>query len=108
MSIPVELADLPDAVAHQAPFAYLLTVTDDGRAHAVATTPAFDGGVVSCDAGMRTCANARARHGVTLLWPPARPDDFSLIVDGIATVDGPCVRIVPRRAVRHRPAPPGG
>ena len=47
--------------------------------------------------------NYRAR-----LWPPARADDYSLIVDGHATVEGETVHITPERAVRHRPAPGGG
>jgi hypothetical protein len=45
---------------------------------------------------------------VSLLWPPSRPDDYSLIVDGRASVDGSTVQIVPERAVRHRPAPGEG
>jgi hypothetical protein len=42
------------------------------------------------------------------LWPPATFDDYSLIVDGEASVDGSVVTIDPTRAVRHRPAPGGG
>ena len=39
MSIRVELDELRAVAEQQAPFAYLLTVTDDGRAHAVAIAP---------------------------------------------------------------------
>ena len=105
MSIRVELADLAGAVAEQAPFAYLLTVSDDARTHIVAVVPHIDGGVVACEAGRSSCANARARRDVVLLWPPARTDDFSLIVDGAATVDGERITIAPTGAVKHRPAP---
>lgn len=108
MSIPVELDDLREVAAQQAPFAYLLTVSDDSSAHAVAITPNIGAGSITCDAGRRSCANARVRPNVSLLWPPARPDDYSLIVDGHATVDGSSVNITPERAVRHRPAPGGG
>ena len=94
--------------AEQMPFAYLLTVTDDASAHAVAITPTFGGGEITCDAGKTSCANATARARVSLLWPPASPGDYSLIVDGDAAVDGSTVRITPTRAVRHRPAPGGG
>jgi hypothetical protein len=45
---------------------------------------------------------------VSLLWPPVDVADYSLIVDGTATVSGSSVRITPTRAVRHRPAPDGG
>ncbi len=108
MSIRVELEELREAAAQQAPFAYLLTVSDDASAHAVAITPDIADGSITCDAGNRSCANAQARPNVSLLWPPSRPDDYSLIVDGRASVDGSTVRITPERAVRHRPAPGGG
>jgi hypothetical protein len=107
MSIRVELDELRAVAEKQAPFAYLLTVSDDGRAHAVAITPSIQD-VITCDAGNRSCANAITRPNVSLLWPPGEPGDYSLIVDGTATVAGSTVQIVPERAVRHRPAPGGG
>ena len=108
MSIRVELNELRGVAAGQAPFAYLLTVSDDSTAHVVAITPEIGDGAITCEAGNRSCANATARPRVSLLWPPARPDDYSLIVDGAATVEGSTVRVVPERAVRHRPAPGAG
>jgi len=108
MSIPVPLDELRDVAVGQAPFAYLLTVTDEQRAHAVAVTVSIDDGVVACQAGKGSCANATARPHVSLLWPPATAGDYSLIVDGQASVDGSTVRVAPARAVRHRPAPGGG
>lgn len=108
MSIPVQLNELREVAAGQAPYAYLLTVSDDARPHAVALTVHITDDGLLCDAGMSTCANARARSSVSLLWPPARLDDYSLIVDGVASVDGSTVQIRPTRAVRHRPAPGGG
>jgi hypothetical protein len=108
MSIRVELHELREVAAQQAPFAYLLTVSDDSGAHAVAITPNIGATSITCEAGNRSCANAGARPNVSLLWPPARPDDYSLIVDGRASVAGSTVVITPERAVRHRPAPGGG
>jgi hypothetical protein len=108
MSIRVELDELRSVAEDQAPFAYLLTVSDDQSAHAVAITPAIGDGSITCDAGNRSCANAAARPNVSLLWPPAEPGDYSLIVDGRAAVEGSTVQIPPERAVRHRPAPGGG
>ena len=105
MSILVELAGIRAAAAEQAPFAYLLTVSDASVTHLVAITPEFDGDEIVCAAGRSTCANAGARPDVVLLWPPARPDDFSLVVDGVARVDGDRVTIRPTHAVKHRPAP---
>jgi hypothetical protein len=108
MSIKVELDEVGTVAAGQAPFAYLLTVSDDASAHAVAITPNIGTDTITCDAGNRSCANARQRPNVSLLWPPARPDDYSLIVDGRASVEGSTVTITPERGVRHRPAPGGG
>ncbi len=108
MSIPVSLDELREVASQQAPFAYLLTVTKDATAHVVAVTVSIDDGGVACVAGKGSCANASARPNVSLLWPPATVDDYSLIVDGQASVDGSTVRVVPSRAVRHRPAPGGG
>lgn len=108
MSIRVELDELRTVAARQAPFAYLLTVADDQTAHAVAITPDIGDDSITCDAGNRSCANATARPNVSLLWPPAEPGDYSLIVDGRAAVEGSTVQITPERAVRHRPAPGGG
>jgi hypothetical protein len=108
MSIKVELDEVRTVAAEQMPFAYLLTVSDDTSAHAVAITPRIGEGSITCEAGKRTCANARSRPNVSLLWPPATPGDYSLIVDGTASVDGETVHITPERAVRHRPAPDGG
>jgi hypothetical protein len=108
MSIRIELEELRAVAAGQMPFAYLLTVSDDGVAHAVAITPHIDDDVISCEAGRHSCENAAVRANVSLLWPPAEPGDYSLIVDGAATVAGSTVRIEATRAVRHRPAPGGG
>jgi hypothetical protein len=108
MSVPVELRELRAAARKQAPFAYLLTVSDNERAHAVAITPDIGDVSITCEAGNRSCANAQARPNVSLLWPAAKPGDYSLIADGRASVEGSTICIVPERAVRHRPAPGGG
>jgi hypothetical protein len=107
MSIPVELAELADAMAVYR-FGYLLSIADDGRAHVVAVTPTIaEGSLVVADLGRRTSSNVAARPAVTVLWPPAEPAGYSLIVDGQAAIDGDgMVTIVPERAVLHRPAQP--
>jgi hypothetical protein len=108
MSIAVPLSELAAAAAGQASFAYLLTVTDDATAHAVAVTVAFDDDALVCDAGRTSCANAIARPRVSFVWPPGAPGDYSLIVDGDASVADSTIRVTPVRAVRHRPASGGG
>lgn len=108
MSIPVAPADL-QAAAAQHPFAYLLTVGDDGRPHAVAVQPGWRGGDLTITGPGRTTArNATTRPDVSLLWPPAEMGGYSLIADGRARADadGGLV-ITPSTAVLHRPAPAG-
>lgn len=108
MSIVVPVDGLRAAIAERGPGAYVLTVSDDGRPHAVHATLAWDGDVLVAEVGRRTAANAAARPAVSLLLPLRTPDDYSLIVDGAGTVDdgpAPRLRVVPTKAVLHRPAP---
>ena len=109
MSVPVALDRLRAAVAERGGHAYVLTVSDDGRPHAVHGAVAWrDDGLVA-DVGRRSAANATARSSVSLLFPVRHEGDYSLIVDGVATVavDGDAHRLVvtPTAAVLHRPAP---
>jgi len=108
MSIPVELSALADVIARY-PFAYLLTGSAHGAPHAVAVTPLLEGGALVVDGiGRRTRQNLLARPDVGLVWPPQSMSEYSLIVDGHASMDGEAVRIAPVRAVLHRPAPRPG
>ncbi|OMC10250.1 MULTISPECIES: hypothetical protein [unclassified Mycobacterium] len=99
-------AALPDY-----PFAYLITVGDDYRAHTVTVEPQLRDGAV-LDVGLiggRTRENLAQRSDVTLLWPPTEPAGYSLIVDGTAEVSDSgdeTVRldVVPTRALLHRDA----
>jgi len=110
MSIEVALDELAGEVSRWG-FCYLLTVSDNDRAHLLALNPE----VVSADAsvtlrldagGGRACRNAAARPDVTLVFPPApHSEGMSLVVDGTATVDGSLVEVTPSWAVLHRPAP---
>jgi hypothetical protein len=105
MSIPVELPDLAATLARYR-HAYLMTTSDAGAPHAVAVNAVLqDGELVAEPVGNRTRQNAVARPAVGLVWPPLAEGDYSLIVDGRATVTGAELRIKPTRAVLHRPAP---
>ena len=108
MSIPVALEALRAAIADRGATAYVLTVTDDGRPHAVHVPLSWDGDALATEVGKRTASNAVARPYVSLLFPLRSPDDYSLIVDGIATVatgsDPPRLLIAPTKAVLHRAA----
>jgi len=107
MSIPVTLDRLRAAIEERGVSAYLLTVAEDGRPHAVHVAVRWDGEQLAADVGKRTAANVAIRPGVSLLYPVRSPDDYSLIVDGTATLasaDPLRVLIAPSKAILHRPA----
>lgn len=106
MSIKVELQQLAETLRRYR-FAYLLTMGDGERAHVVAvrTTLANDTLRIT-DHGRTTRANIAAHPPVTLVWPPADPSDYSLIVDGVGSMRDGELAVIPARAVLHRPAPP--
>ena len=106
MSIPVPLERLRAEIAERGEGAYLLTVADDARPHAVHVAVRWEGNLLVAEVGKRSAANAAARAAVSLLYPLRSAGDYSLIVDGIATVSaaGERVSVTPAKAVLHRPA----
>lgn len=108
MSIPVPLDTLRAATAERGESAYLLTVTDDARPHAVHTALRWEGDLLVAEVGKRTAANAAARSAVSLLYPVCAAGDYSLIIDGTAVIAAQSepqrVLITPTKAVLHRAA----
>lgn len=106
MSIKVELDELREAVAACGPYAFLLTVTDDGRPHAVSLVVRWDGDELVCAPGPRTVANAERSPEVSLLWPVSGREGFTLFVNGPAQVradgDTKTVAVKPASAVLHK------
>jgi Pyridoxamine 5'-phosphate oxidase len=106
VSIRLELDELRKQVASCGSYAYLLTVTDDGRPHAVSLRVEWDGDELVGGAGRQTAANAERSPEVSLLWPVSGRDGFALIVDGRAEVrvDGDSMRVAvkPTTAVLHK------
>jgi hypothetical protein len=106
MSIDVSLQQLADTLTRYH-FAYLLTVGDNERAHVVAVHPMLANDTLLIgDPGRKTHANLASHPLVTVVWPPTNPSDYSLIVDGVGSMQGDELAITPTRAVLHRPAPP--
>ena len=103
MSIAVTLEELPSRIAER-PWAYLLTVGDEGRAHMVATVPQRRGDNLIVEAGKRTQANAIRQPLLALVYPPIEEHGFSLIVDVVAAVEDGVIVLTPTNAVLHRPA----
>jgi len=88
MSVKVELDEVRDQVAACGSCAYLLTVADDGRPHAVSLVVGWENdALVGGDVGHRTAANVHRAPGVSLLWPVSGREGYALIVDGTAEVE---------------------
>ena len=107
MSIRVELVDLAEAVRARGP-GYLMTAGNEGRPHTIHVSFTIEGTELRAPSGRSTGRNIEANPKVALLWPPASPDDYSLIVDGDATVetdgDHSVAVITATSAILHRPA----
>lgn len=85
--------------------AYLLTAGAGGRVHLLAVTPRFGEQAITVGGvGRHTAANVEESGRATLLWSPADAADYSLIVDGDATVGAGIVTLAPTKAILHRPA----
>ena len=109
--IEVALDKLKAVIEERGTGAYALTVSGDGRPHAVYAEIGWDsGGLVVPRVGGTTAANAAARPHISLLFPVKGDADYTLFVDGPAVVEssGEERRLVvtPVRAVLHRPGPP--
>ena len=83
----VELDRLEAAVAERGSGAYVLTVSNDGRPHAVYLPVTWDAGRLVVDVGNSTAANAKARPEISLLFPVRNAGDYSFFVDGRAVVE---------------------
>ena len=103
MSIPVAIADLARALEDFGA-GYLLT-NSTGTVKVVTVEPTVTGGSLLLGApGKGTIANLATNPAVTLVFPPAQPKGFTLLVDGTGEVVGDDVRVTPTGAVLHRPA----
>ena len=103
MSIPVPAEELGATLADY-PWGYLVTVGADGVAHLVALPTRWHDGELLADAGRGTRANVAERPEVTWAFPGADGTSYSLIVDGTAEVSDDVIRVLPSKAVLHRPA----
>jgi len=102
MTVPVGLDQLRSEAAKYGDTPYLLTVSDDGRPHAVSVRVDWEHGQLKLPGGSRSRTNASVRPDVTLLWPAIEDGGFSLIVDGSASVEADEMVIRPVSAVLHR------
>ncbi len=100
-------ADLQSVVRERGGHAYIVTVSEEGGPHAVWVPVCWERDGLVAEVGAQTAANAAARPQVSLLYPVRDAGDYSLIVDGAASVEETrLVRIRPTKVVLHRPGLP--
>jgi hypothetical protein len=107
VSIPVALAELHRRIDEFGAQAFVVTVNGDGSAHVVSVVVDRADDQLVAGAGRRTATNVDRTGAVTVLWPPAGGGEYSLIVDGTATVvsgDEARLAISPTGAVLHKMA----
>ncbi|MDO9175174.1 MAG: pyridoxamine 5'-phosphate oxidase family protein [Actinomycetota bacterium] len=107
MSVVVTIDDLPSTLGDY-PWGYLVTVSDDLRAHTLAVPTDWREDALHANAGRSSRANITVRPNVTMVFPHPQPGGYSLIVDGDAKAYDDHVEITPTWAVMHRPALPTG
>ncbi|MEX1105122.1 MAG: pyridoxamine 5'-phosphate oxidase family protein [Ilumatobacteraceae bacterium] len=104
MSIQVPIPELQAKLADY-PWAFLVTVSAEGRPHSLAVaTEFFPDGALRLHVGRTSMANVGERPEVTLLFPPASGTEYSVVVDGLATPADGDLRVEATTAVLHRPA----
>jgi len=113
MSVKVDLADIATHVTERGA-GYIVTTGPDGRPHVTQEVVEVSGSVLRAPAGRKTCRNIAAQPLVAVMWPPKGAGDYSLIVDGNASIvdlddDGKgWAEIEATHAILHRNAEGGG
>ena len=104
MSIVVPLEDLADQVAERGA-GYLMT-TAGGRPHILHLNFVVTGTELRAEVGTSAKANIGDQPEVSMLWPGRTADEYSLIADGEATIEGDATAVITAvGAILHRPAP---
>jgi len=107
MSIPVDLDALRDELStHERP-AYLATTGREGPPHLVSTYLRWVDGAFEAECGRTSATNLADRPTASLVVPPNEVGGYSLIIDARADAiapEGRTARLVPVKAVLHRPA----
>ncbi|MCH2622678.1 MAG: pyridoxamine 5'-phosphate oxidase family protein [Acidimicrobiales bacterium] len=118
MSMPVTAGEVAARLEEYGTSAFLVTVGDDGSPKVVHLALVWEGnsggGSFRCTPGGGTLRNLAESGPVTLVFPPAEPGGYSMLIDGTGRVAGASdelpgtddlVRIDFGGGVLHRPAP---
>ena len=101
MSVQVDLADLQRVAEARGRTCFLITVGPEGLAHPTSAEIRWVDGQLVVGIGRRSTANVEANSAVTVLWPQRHDGDYSLIVDGVASLVGTDAVVSARSAILH-------
>jgi len=109
LSVKIEPHDIGAHLAGR-DFVYVITNSIE-RSHVVALRPVLTSNIARfANTGRTPLANVAANSSVTLTWPPCDSSQshehakYSLVADGVATIDGEEILVTITNAVFHRPA----
>jgi len=109
LSIKIEPRDIGAHLAGR-DFVYLITNSNE-CSHVVALRPVLTINIARfANTGRTPLANVAANSSVTLTWPPCdsfqshEHAKYSLVADGVATIEGNELLVTITNAVFHRPA----
>jgi hypothetical protein len=110
MATSVSSGELEAVMRERGTTAYVVTVTDRATPHVVQAEIRWSGAELVAVVGAHTAEHARRQPHLSLLYPARHRDDYSLIVDAVATAvtgdESFHLTLSPTRAVLHRPGPP--
>ncbi len=109
LSVKIEPTHIGEHLAGRE-FVYLIT-NSNGRSHVVALRPQMTINIARfANTGRTPLVNVAVNNSVTLTWPPCDSTQghehakYSLVADGVATVEGDELLVTITNAVFHRPA----
>ena len=107
MSIKVTIEDMDKRFAEYGNSAFVVTMTEAGKAKIVHSVISLEDDCLICSPGKGTLKNLADSSSVSLIFPPHSDDGFSMIIDGDGQILDPekgSIKVKITGGVLHRPA----
>jgi len=107
MSFKVTIEDIDKRFAEYGNSAFVVTMTEAGKAKIVHSVISLEDDCLICSPGKGTLKNLADSSSVSLIFPPHSDDGFSMIIDGdgqILDSEKGSIKVKITGGVLHRPA----
>ena len=107
MSFKVTIEDIDKRFAEYGNSAFVVTMTEAGKAKIVHSVISLEDDCLICSPGKGTLKNLADSSSVSLIFPPHSDDGFSMIIDGDGQILDPekgSIKVKITGGVLHRPA----